>query len=163
MTPNEAETRETDTRNLAYEQVMKDAKPSQFAIGDSVRVLKKKSVFGKGYETRYSIDQFTIDKIESKNYILSNGKSYRDHQLQKVLPKKDQVPVFVEGKASEIEANEKKPAPTKDVAAAAKFEHRTDQILKHKEGVAQSNITRQLRERKPESQLVHSIYGRINW
>ncbi len=161
MTPIEAETRETDTRNLAYEQVVKDAKPSKFEIGDTVRVLKQKSVFGKGYEIRYSIERFTVDKIEGKNYILSNGKGYREHDLQKVVPKKDEPAVIVEGKASDI-AIEKVPQ-RKDVAAAAKFEHKTENILKFKEGVSESNRREGLRERKPESQLVHSRYGQIRW
>lgn len=161
MTPTEAESRETDTRNLAYEQVVKDAKPSKFEIGDTVRVLKQKSVFGKGYEIRYSIERFTVDKIEGKNYILSNGKGYREHDLQKVVPKKDEPAVIVEGKASDI-AIEKVPQ-RKDVAAAAKFEHKTENILKFKEGVSESNRREGLRERKPESQLVHSRYGQIRW
>jgi hypothetical protein len=119
-------------------------------------------VFGKGYDIRYSIERFKIDKIEGKYYILSNGKSYREHELQKVVPKADEPPVIVEGKASEIEEIEQKDK-VKDVTAAAKFEHRTEQILKHKEGVAQSNRREGLRERKPESQLVHSRYGVVNW
>ena len=37
------------------------------------------------------------------------------------------------------------------------------QILKHKEGVSQSNRREGLRERKPQAQLEHSEFGRINW
>jgi transposase InsO family protein len=162
MTPLEAEKRQTDTRNITYEKVMKDKKPSKFEIGDTVRVLKQKTVFGRGYEIRYSIERFKIEKIEGKNYVLSNGKSFREHELQKVLPQKEEVPVIVEGKASEIEAIEEKPEK-KDVAAAAKFEHRTEQILKHKEGVAQSNRREGLRERKPQSQVEHPKFGQIKW
>lgn len=163
MTPLEAEERETDTRNIAYGRLIKDAKPSKFDIGDTVRILKKKNIFGKGYSIRYSIDKFTIEKIEGKNYILSNGQAKREHELQKVPPKSEEAKVIVEGKASDVANVIKEVEPLKDVAAAAKFNHRTDQILKHKEGVSQGNRREGLRARKPQSQLEHSEYGRIRW
>ena len=42
-------------------------------------------------------------------------------------------------------------------------EYKTENILKHKEGVSQDNVTRSLRERKPDSQLLHPKFGKINW
>jgi hypothetical protein len=159
MSPNDAEKRETDTRNIAHEQLVKDAKPSKFEIGDTVRVLKKKNVFSKGYEIRYSIQRFTIERIEGKNYILSNGKAHREGDLQKVQPKKDEPVVIEEGKASDIPVEE----PIKDVAAVAKFDHKTENILKHKEGLSASNKREGLRERKPKNQLEHALFGQIKW
>ena len=83
--------------------------------------------------------------------------------MQKVPPKSEEVKVIVEGKASEAANVIKEIEPIKDVAAAAKFNHQTEQILKHKEGVSQASLRTGLRERKPKSQLEHSEYGRINW
>ncbi|MDR3573583.1 MAG: hypothetical protein P4L50_06970 [Anaerolineaceae bacterium] len=163
MTPNEAEKRETDTRNNIYDTVMKDKKPSKFKIGDHVRVLKQKAVFDRGYEIRYSLATYTIEKIEGKNYRLSNGKAVREHQLQKVVPKSQEVPVIVEGKASDVPESSADLEEKKDVAREAKFEHQTEQILKHKEGVSQSNRRESRRERMPASQLEHGKYGRVNW
>jgi hypothetical protein len=192
MTPLEAEKRETDTRNISYQRVMRDKKPDKFAVGDTVRILKKKGIFGKGYSIRYSLDTFTIKKIEGKNYILSNGKSKREHDLQKVPPKSEEVKVIVEGKASEVDNVIKEVEPQKntpkpplapgrvrpsspekkkplrgegryDVAQEAHFNHRTEQILKHKEGVSQQNRREGLRERKPKSQLEHPLYGRVSY
>jgi hypothetical protein len=163
MTPLEAEERETDTRNIAYQLVMRDTKPSKFNVGDTVRMLKQKIIFGKGYSIRYSLDKFTIEKIEGKNYILSNGKAKREHELQKVPPKSEEVKVIVEGKAADVADVINEIEPRQDVAAAAKFKHRTEQILKHKEGVSQGNRREGLREPKPQSQLEHSEFGRIKW
>lgn len=163
MTPLEAEKRETDTRNISYQRVMRDKKPSKFNIGDTVRILKKKGIFGKGYSIRYSLDKFTIEKIEGKNYILSNGKAKREHDLQKVPPKSEEVKVIVAGRADEAPNVIKAVEPRKDVAAAAHFNHRTEQILKHKEGVSQENRREGLRERKPQSQLEHALYGRVRY
>ena len=155
MTPLEAEKRETDTRNISYERVVKDAKPSQFEVGDTVRVLKKKNVFGKGYEIRYSLKIFTIKTIEGKNYILSDGTAHREHELQKVQPQAEELKVISEGKMPEKIEEEGR----KDVIAAAKFDHKTEQILKNKEGVAHENVRRSNRERAPSAamQFQHGI------
>ena len=153
MTPTQAETRETDTVNIAYDMVTKDAKPLKYAVGDTVRVKKTKGTFEHGYTVRYSIERFTIDKIEGNKYVLSNGKKYREHELQKVVPKKEEPKVIEEPVAE----------PKKDVAAAARFDARTDYKLKHEEGVSQSNRREGLRERKPANQVEHSKYGKINW
>ncbi|MDR3411568.1 MAG: hypothetical protein P4L87_11600, partial [Formivibrio sp.] len=135
MSPLEAEKRETDTRNITYEKVVMDRKPSKFKIGDHVRVLKQKAVFDRGYEIRYSLATYTIEKIEGKNYILSNRKAVREHQLQKVVPKSQEVPVIVEGKASDVPESSADLEEKRDVAREAKFEHQTEQILKHREGI----------------------------
>jgi len=58
---------------------------------------------------------------------------------------------------------ERKEPEVKDVQKEAKQSYRSEQILKHKEGVSHSNITRQLRERKPDNQLFHSLYGQVRW
>ena len=51
----------------------------------------------------------------------------------------------------------------KDVASDAKINHKTDQIIQHKEGLSQLNRREGLRERAPQSQLEHSLFGRVNW
>ena len=83
--------------------------------------------------------------------------------MQKVPPKSEEAKVIVEGKASDVANVIKEIEPMTDVAATAKFNHQTNQILKHREGVSQLNKREGLRERKPQSQLEHSEFGRINW
>jgi len=147
LTPIEGDQFETDVRNIHVEKVyaaQNKRKPSELAVGDHVRVSKRKEVFGRGYSVRYSIEVFKIEKIEDHWFILNNGKRYREGSLQKV--------------DAPIEKEE-----VKDVAKEAKFEHQTEQILKHKEGVSQLNRREGLRERAPQSQLEHSLFGRINW
>lgn len=184
MTPYEAEKKETVTRNLAYDLVTRDKREPKFAVGDTVRVLKQKLTFDRAYETRYSVERFVIESIDGLYYVLSNGKRYREHQLQKVRPAKE------ENKASESEIEKKEevvvprphlapgrarsPSPEKkmpvksdegryDVAREAKYNHRTAQLLKFHEGVDQLNRREGLRERRPGSQLEHSLFGKVRW
>lgn len=150
LTPNEGVKFETDVRNINIEKVEKaeaKRKPSELQVGDHVRVLKKKSTFDRGYEIRYSIEVFTIKSIDGHWYELNNGKKYREGSLQKIKAKP------IADKVEEIE----------DVAKHDKFDHQTSQILKHKEGVSQTNVTRQLRERRPENMVIDSRFGKINW
>jgi hypothetical protein len=157
MSPNEAAVKETDTRNIhvaSKQQAEQKKRPSGLALHDHVRILKRKQVFDRGYSVRYSKEVYTIEKIDGLWYELSNGKRYREGSLQKVSVAKGEA-------ASDLE--ERKEPEIKDVQREAKFEHKTEQILKHKEGVAQSNRREGLRERAPSSQLVHSKYGQIRW
>jgi transposase InsO family protein len=69
------------TRELVAAKKLKD-----FKIGDSVKILNKKSLFTKSSKAVWSAKSFTI-KLVSKNkrvYTLSNGKSYKYYQLSKV-------------------------------------------------------------------------------
>ena len=155
MSPNEAGHFETDTRNIhmaAVNKAQHHKRPSGLYVGDHVRVMKRKEVFDRGYEVRYSVKIFKIEKVEGNYYILDDGRRFREGALQKVKP------------PAENKKEEEKPVEEiKDVAKEAKFEHRTDQILKHKEGVSQLNRREGLRERAPQSQLEHSLFGRVNW
>ena len=113
MTPYEASKMETDTRNLWLEKketAEKKKRPSGLFLNDNVRVLKRKQVFDRGYSVRYSKEVYTIKKIEGLWYELSNGKRYREGDLQKV---------------NELKATEVKEAePIRDVQKEAKFEHK---------------------------------------
>jgi len=114
--------------------------------------MKRKEVFDRGYEVRYSVKIFKIEKVEGNYYILDDGRKFREGSLQKVKP------------PAENKKEEEKPIEEiKDVAKDAKFEHQTEQILKHKEGVSQVNRREGLRERKPENQLEHSLFGKVRW
>jgi len=165
MTPNEAEERPTDTRNIAYDQVMKDKKPEKFNVGQTVRVLKRKqNPFTKGYEIRYSIPTYTIESIDGKYYVLSNNTRHREGDLQavKAVAKAKEAAAEEQEERKEEEARPAA-AERRDVSRQAKFEHRTGQILQHREGVQQQNRREGLRERKPESQLMHEEFGRVRW
>jgi len=152
MTPYEASKMETDTRNLwigKKESSENKKRPSGLFLNDHVRVLKRKQVFDRGYSVRYSKEIYTIKNIEGLWYELSNGKRYREGDLQKVNEPKD--------------AEVKEAEPIRDVQKEAKIEHKTDQILKHKEGVSQSNKREGLRERAPTNRAIDERYGKIRW
>ena len=76
-------------------------------------------------------------------------------------------PPLAPGRVRSPSPEKKEPARSSegryDVAREAKFNHKTDQILKFKEGVDLANRRQGLRERKPQSQLEHSLFGKINW
>jgi hypothetical protein len=168
MTPNEAKQRPTDTRNLAWDRRNQDHKQMKFSVGQTVRTLKRKQVFGKGYEVRYSIPVYTVESIDGMYYVLSNGKRYREHELQAVVKSNG-------GAEAKEEREESAAAPTsaasaapvaaerRDVAREAHKLHRTDQILTHKEGISQQNRRPGLRERKPEAQVEDVRYGKVRW
>jgi len=156
MSPDEAANKETDVRNLWVEKKMQSEKkkrPSGLYVLDHVRVLKRKEVFDRGYEVRFSKEVYTIEKVDGLWYELSNGKRYREGSLQKVNAPKTEA-------ASDLE--ERKEPEVKDVQREAKFEHRTDRLL-GTEGIQQTNRREGLRERAPSNQLVHSKYGQIRW
>jgi hypothetical protein len=156
MTPNEAEKNQTQTRDIHYAKVIGTEWKPKFKVGDRVRLLKKKEIFGKGYEIKYSIALYTIDKIDGINYVLDNGRRVREFMIQAASEKKKEEKEALEERKEEAE-------PIKDVAAVAKFDHKTENILKFKEGVAATNKRDGLRERAPASQLMHSKYGQIRW
>lgn len=183
MSPVEAERKETVTRNLTYNMVTRDKREPKFAVGDTVRVLKRKMTFDRGYETKWSIQRFTIEAIDGLYYVLSNGKRYREHQLTKVKPAMEEKKVAVEEEKKEEAVVEtraplapgrarsptpERKAPEKseegrfDVARQAKFDKKTADILKFKEGVSASNRREGLRERKV-NQLEHARYGKVKW
>lgn len=159
QSPDEAAVNITETRDLAFakkerSKEVKEKSKVQLNVGDQVRIGKEKGVFGKGYEQRWSIKVYTIEKVDGLYYILDDGKRVRGHRLQKVrVPKVEEVE---ERKEVEVE-------PNRNIAKEEKFEHRTDQILKFKEGVSQSNRRAGLRERKPEAQVEDVRYGKIRW
>ena len=152
MTPNEALKDETSTRlvHIAAKneaEGKKRTRKSGLYTGDSVRVLRRKEIFSKGYEIRYSIIIYKIEKVEGNYYTLNNGKKYREGELQKVNA-----------------------APTEDISSVAKDvqnidkkNHKVDQILKHKEGISQMNKREGLRERKPSATMQYLEGIDKNW
>ena len=149
LTPNESAKMETDTRNIHIHTKDKAEgvkKHKTFEIGDHVRILKRKRVFDRGYEVRYSIAVFQIVKQEGLWYVLNDGRKFREGSLQKI-----KAPIATD--QPEI----------KDVAKESKQAHRVDQLLTHKEGIQQTNRRVGLRERKPQNQVEDALYGQINW
>jgi len=75
----------SDTRKIHAKRVKEaTGRIENFRIGDHVRILLKKRNFQRGYDRKWTNSTFQIIKIEGRNYHLSNDKSYRAHQLQKV-------------------------------------------------------------------------------
>ena len=166
---------------------MRDKQELKYAVDDSVRILKRKQKFDRGYDVRYSIKVFKIDKIEGFYYVLDDGRKFREGSLQKVMPVREAnkmvqqeekksaeikdvtavKPPLAPGRVRSPSPEKKEPARSSegryDVAREAKFNHKTDQILKFKEGIDLANRRQGLRERKPQSQLEHSLFGKINW
>lgn len=155
MSPDEAQVRETDTRIVHHEKVVKAKsfeRSSRLEVGDHVRVLKRKQIFDRGYQIRYSVTVYTINEIDGNYYILNNDKRYRERDLQKIKQVK-----------SANENNDEHKEEVIDVQKEAKVAHRADNILKHQEGLEQSNRRDGLRERKPTNQVAHARYGHIKW
>jgi hypothetical protein len=128
MSPNESEQFETDTRNIHIAAKNKASGVKSglaFSVGDHVRVLKRKKLFARGYEVRYSIQTFTIKKQDGLWFILNDSRRFREGSLQRI-----NAPLINEVVDT---------APISDVADASKRDHRVDQILIHKEGIQQEN------------------------
>jgi hypothetical protein len=155
MTPDEAVNDQTATREIHYANATGVQWKPKFKVGQRVRLLKRKQTFGRGYEVRFSIKVYTIQKIDGVNYVLDDGTRAREFML-----------IDAGGKPKinkeEEKSAEEKMDETRDVAKEAKFEHQTEQLLKQ-EGVSQSNRREGLRERKPQSQLHHPLFGNVKW
>ena len=66
-TPNEALKHETNVLFMQSERVKdKTVEKKGFNVGDTVRILEKKDVFGKGYESNFSREIYKITKKEGK-------------------------------------------------------------------------------------------------
>jgi hypothetical protein len=161
-TPNEALDPITSTliRDEQHERILKareKGKPVQFAVGDKVRVLKRKGLFDKGYLTKFSVEVFTVESIDGIWIKLNNSKRYRSFQLRKASDKKADPPV------NDGEQKEQEPEPVRDVQRQDHFDKKTEQILKHKEGVSIENKRVGLRERKPTFMAVDDKYGKVSW
>ena len=57
--------------------------PNDLKIGDKVRVIIHKNIFGKGDEIKYSPEIYTIVSLKSGKFILDNDKGYKEYELKK--------------------------------------------------------------------------------
>ncbi len=145
--PNFAEKHPSDMRAIFYQRIQNINHKNNLQIGDNVRVRNTRKVFDKGYEIKWSLKTYKIIAINGVNFMLDNGKQYRAHLLQKVT---SSDPIEVQHKI-------------RNVAKKAHKQNRVEQILKHKEGVEEGNVTRTLRSRKPDMNAVSDKYGKILW
>jgi len=152
MTPNEAWEFPVEARDVHYRRIQKKLIPKSkrrksagIQIGDSVRVLKLKKVFDKGYHVKYSLTIHKVVAIKGLNYVLDNGRFYRAARLLVVQP-----------------PEEEEAEPVEDVAQRSRRQHRAEVVLKA-DGVEEKNVRRSLRERKPAGQLEHEEYGRVTY
>lgn len=183
MSPDEAAENETATRMVNTNKLEKahENPASPLKVGDHVRILKKKQIFQRGFQVRYSKVVYKIVAVDGLWFELSDGRKFRAGSLQKVPEPKVAAALAANEENEEEHKEEAKPplAPGRnrskspvqleqkewvDPARQAHRNHRSKQIVKHQEGLDVANINRRntLRERKPV-QLIHDLFGRINW
>lgn len=83
MSPDEAEKYNMTTRECHLEKV-RDSKQYEFAIGERVRFKLAKQTFGRGFDAQYSKAIYEVKEVQGNAFVLSNGKSYRGADLQRV-------------------------------------------------------------------------------
>jgi IS30 family transposase len=69
--------------NLIYNQQTIIQKPVEFKIGDMVRIVKVKELFGKADEIIHSKQIYKVMKKNKNNITLDNGYSYKPYELIK--------------------------------------------------------------------------------
>jgi transposase InsO family protein len=152
MSPNEAWEFPSEALDFHYTRIQKGIKkqgkkPSgEIEVGSWVRVLKLKGMFDKGYHVKYSLTPHKVVEIKGLNYVLDNDRFYRAARLLKVPAPEEEAPV-------------------RDVGRAARRERKNDLILQQEgvDPVANPEIRRSARLRKPSSQLEDARYGNIKY
>jgi len=69
--------------NINYNQQTIIQKPIEYKVGDMVRIVKVKEIFGKADEIIHSKDVYKIMKVNKNNITLDNGYSYKPYELIK--------------------------------------------------------------------------------
>ncbi|WAR03935.1 YMD3-like protein [Mya arenaria] len=93
MTPVEASMKKNENRPLARlterKSCVSDSKAPmptsskpKFAVGDRVRITKKKKTFEKGYTPRWTEEVFTVSEIQYTNPITYKIKDYNKEEIQ---------------------------------------------------------------------------------
>jgi hypothetical protein len=70
--------------NLNYNQQTIIQKPVEYKVGDMVRIVKVKELFGKADEIIHSKDVYKAMKVNKNNITLDNGYNYKPYELIKV-------------------------------------------------------------------------------
>ena len=117
-------------------------KPEDIAVGDLVRIKRRKKVFDKGYEILWSLKKYKVINIQGLNYTLENGKEYRSASLQKVVPEED-----------ELFEDKKEP---KDIVKMAKKKRKTELELR-REGIEEKHVEKRKRTRAPSEALIERV------
>ena len=84
MTPKEASRKENENkvwRNL-YPEFGGKTLARKFAIGDNVRIMKKKKLFDKGYTQRWTEEVFKISKIQLTIPVTYKITDYNEEEIQ---------------------------------------------------------------------------------
>ena len=69
--------------NLNYNQQTIIQKPVEYKVGDMVRIVKVKELFGKADEIIHSKEIYKVMKVNKNNITLDNGYSYKPYELIK--------------------------------------------------------------------------------
>lgn len=125
---------------------------NKFQVGQTVRIKLNKTKFTKGDEIKYSKDLYKIIEARSNKYKLINLST------EKELKKKYKDYELIRGNTNVI--------PNNDEEEKEYLKERKNRKIKkvmNKEGIDETNKRSGLRERKPKSQLEHSLYGAIKF
>ena len=79
MTPNQVNlSNEADVRQTLFPPTQQVQQKQKFALGDTVRVTRKKGVFEKGYQMTYGFEVFQIAQIKDTYPITYGIKDYNN-------------------------------------------------------------------------------------
>ena len=110
MTPKEAREHGVPHSELPEFDAKSNAK-SKFSLGDRVRLTKKKSLFEKGYTTRWTEEIFIVSKIKGTNPVTYevtdlNGElvkgSFYEQELQKTEQEVYRIEKILKRKGSKL-------------------------------------------------------------
>ena len=124
--------------NLNYNQQKIIQKPVEFKIGDMVRIIKIKEIFGKADEIIHSKEIYKVMKVNKNTVTLDNGNNYKSYEIIKV---KDIIYLDYENNKEEELANQ-----------IFQKEQKIKRELK-KANVDEKNIINTKRERKTINKL----------
>ena len=150
-------------------------------VGDKVRVLRKKGVFDKGTEPRWSKHVSSVERVDNGQYFVKERKQpYRKAELLKIdrsersnaehsLPPAvspaaaaaEDPPLVVES-GEDADQGPPAPAPTTSTTAELRRAKRIRRAL-NQEGVSEREIRHSRRSRQPANLLVSNYGERIIW
>jgi hypothetical protein len=70
--------------NLNYNQQKIIRKPVEFKVGDMVRIIKVKEIFGKADDIIHSTEVYKVMKVNKNTVTLDNGNNYKSYEIIKV-------------------------------------------------------------------------------
>lgn len=150
MAPNDVtiETQHRAQINIIKHATLRRLKP--IAIGDKVRIELKPKSFKKGYKPKFSSSIHTVTE-KDKNYYYVDQEHKRGYFRSNLQP------------VSEVESNPQKPDLEGTMEGRLKTMKKSDAKYEIPETAIVERKGMRTRERKPTSQVEHSMYGLIKY